>query len=203
MFDVMTSPAVAVRLRNTVTYAGLGLGLAAMAAAGRGHQGSAGALVALAVIADTFDGRFARRFSRRDGREDASIGAELDSLCDACTFGVAPVICTVIANTGVPSGPALWVAGGLYVASAVTRLAFYNATHMTTPGFIGLPVPVAALVWSSALCVTRQPLALAAVLVVAAAAMVAPWRIARPTGAGLAAFVLWPVFVGLVHFAYP
>jgi CDP-diacylglycerol--serine O-phosphatidyltransferase len=199
----MTSPGAAIRLRNALTYAGLGLGLAAMAAAGRGHLAAAGALIALAVIADTFDGRFARRFSRPDDHQESAMGLELDSLCDACTFGVAPVVCTMITTTHLTSSAAMWIAGGMYVAAAVTRLAFYNTTHFTTPGFIGLPVPVAALLWSSVLCITRQPLALAVVLVAAAWAMVAPWRIRRPTGAGLAVFVLWPVLVGFFHFAYP
>jgi CDP-diacylglycerol--serine O-phosphatidyltransferase len=207
MCGAMTAPAAAIRLRNGLTYAGLGLGLAAMAAAGRGHLPAAGALIALAVIADTFDGRFARRFSRHDDGQESAIGAELDSLCDACTFGVAPVVCTLFSATrgatDITGAAAMWIAGSLYVAAAVTRLAFYNATHLTIPGFIGLPVPVAALVWSSVLCMTQQPLALTVVLVTAACAMVAPWRIGRPTGAGLALFVLWPVLVGFLHFAYP
>jgi hypothetical protein len=64
-------------------------------------------------------------------------------------------------------------------------------------------VPVAALLWSSVLCMTRQPAALALVLLAAAGAMVAPWTIRRPTGPRLAVFVLWPLVVGLLHFAYP
>ena len=95
--------------------------------------------------------------------------------------------------------------GSLYLAAAVTRLAFYNVTHDDVHGFIGLPAPVAALVWSSALCVTGSRLALAAVLVGAAVAMIAPWRHPRarpaPRLAGLRA--LAGCVVGLLHFAYP
>jgi CDP-diacylglycerol--serine O-phosphatidyltransferase len=199
MFVAMASPTAAIRFRNALTYGGLGLGIAAMAAAASRHRGAAGALIALAVIADTFDGRFARRFSRNSQGQDAAIGTQLDSLCDACTFGVAPVVCTIAVTSPGTAGPALWIAGAFYVAAAVTRLAFYNVTRLEIEGFVGLPVPVAALAWSSVLWATLQPTALAVVLLGAAIAMVAPWTIRRPAGAALAAFVLWPIVLGCLH----
>ena len=195
----MRSPARAFHPRNILTYAGLLLGCGAGSAALLGHIGAAGALVALAVIADTFDGRFARLFPTR-GLEPA-IGVELDSLCDACTFGMAPVISTAVLAVHAHSGVLIWVAGFFYLMAALTRLAFYNVTHDGLPGFVGIPVPVAALIWSSTLCFTSNPNALALALVSTGTAMIAPLPIPRPAGAGLLLFALWPVAVAAGHVA--
>jgi hypothetical protein len=54
-----------------------------------GHLGAAGALVALAVIATV---RWPFRTSVPARGLEPAIGVELGSLCDACTFGMAPVI---------------------------------------------------------------------------------------------------------------
>jgi CDP-diacylglycerol--serine O-phosphatidyltransferase len=194
----MTSPLRAFHPRNAVTYAALLLGTSAVAAALLGHTSTAGAFVAVAVIADTFDGRFARLFPANELQP--AIGVELDSLCDSCTFGMAPVICTAAISSGNSAAPWIWLAGFLYLFSAVTRLAFYNVTHASVRGFVGLPVPVAALVWSSALCFTSSPTVLATVLVAGAIAMVGPWPIPRPTGAGLLLFALWPLGVVVTSF---
>jgi CDP-diacylglycerol---serine O-phosphatidyltransferase len=190
---VTISPARAFRLRNAVTYAGLLLGMSATVAALNGEPATAGALIAMAVVADTFDGRFARVFTSDPTEE--RLGVELDSLSDACTFGVAPVVCTVALAASGAAGALCWAGGFLYLTSAVTRLAFYNVTHDGVDGFIGLPAPVAALVWASALCFTDSSHVLAGVLAGAGVAMVAPWRIPRPAGAGLLVFALWPIVV--------
>ena len=64
--------------------------LVPVAARATGNWSAAGLLLALAVVADTFDGRFARRFARTD--DQARVGVEIDSLSDALTFGLAPVM---------------------------------------------------------------------------------------------------------------
>ena len=195
----MTSPACGFHPRNALTYAGLLLGLAAIAAAVSGRPAAAGALIALAAIADTFDGRFARLFPADAGQ--VGLGAELDSLCDACTFGVAPVVCTAALAGAPPAIAWCWGTGCLYLGAAVTRLAFFNVSHERVQGFIGLPVPVAALLWSSVLCFTNRPIALAGVLAAAGVAMIAPVRIPRPTGARLLLFATWPIAVAAAHVA--
>ena len=193
------SPAGNFHPRNALTYAGLLLGLAAIAAAISGHPAAAGALIALAAIADTFDGRFAGLFSADAAQ--AGFGAELDSLCDACTFGLAPVVCTAALAGTAPSIGWCWGAGCLYLGAAVTRLAFYNVTHQRLQGFIGLPAPVAALLWSSGLCFTDRPTVLAGVLAATGVAMVSPLRIPRPAGAGILLFASWPLAVAAAHIA--
>ena len=79
---------------NLLTYASLLASIAAIACAGLALPGVAGALIALAVILDTFDGRFARMFARSG--DQRAIGGQLDSLADAVSFGLAPAMCMVM-----------------------------------------------------------------------------------------------------------
>lgn len=211
----MASPADPFDRRNLLTYVSLLCGVGAVAAASAGRAWAAGLAIAVAVIADTFDGRFARRFGS-DPRRNA-LGTELDSLADAIAFGIAPPLCSVLLlNAGLgPVGVALWIAVFVHAACAVTRLAAFNvgtgesapiqhplvvsAFRRNSSGFIGIPVPLAALIWSTALLVQPSAAVTLGMILATAAAMVVPIRIPRPTGAGLAVFVLWPLAVALLH----
>jgi CDP-diacylglycerol--serine O-phosphatidyltransferase len=194
-----TSPISVIHISNAVTYLSLLMGVGSIAAALSGSAEAAGALIAAAAIADTFDGRFARRFARSP--ELVSMGVQLDSLADAVTFGIAPVIVAGVLFR--PAGGAAkwlwWAAAFVYVACALTRLGFYNISQAETGGFVGLPTPVAALFWSTMFLLNTGPVALALVSVTTAVAMIAPLRIERPSGLGLAVFVLWPVVLLVGH----
>jgi phosphatidylserine synthase len=189
------SPASAIDASNALTYGSLFAGMCALAAALQGNAAACGALLAGAVVFDTFDGRFARRVRRRRTPKgttaSAEIGTQLDSLVDAVTFGLVPVVCaTVLFHV---SG-AIWFGSMfLYVACAVTRLGYFNITHENTDGFIGLPAPVAALLWSSLFLFEPAASLVTAVAITAAMAMIAPMPVPRPTGPALAMFVSWPV----------
>jgi CDP-diacylglycerol--serine O-phosphatidyltransferase len=157
--------------------------------------------MAVAVIADTFDGAFARLFRRT--LEQRSFGAELDSLADAAAFGAVPAVC--LAALIPPSASpvvesAWWLAAIAYAACAITRLGFFNL-HDTGDSFVGLPVPVAALIVASALLFHPGWLASLVVFAACAAAMVAPVRVPRPSGAGLAVFASWPATLVVLHVA--
>ena len=193
------SPLAAFHRANAVTYLSLTCAIAAIAGASRGHAPVAGALIAVSVIADTFDGRFARLFARSE--MDRQLGVQLDSLSDAIAFGVAPALCmTLLASAGsTPAQLAWWAAVILFAACAITRLSFYNVTHEETPGFVGLPAPVAALVWSTLLLGHPDAVTSVAVLMGAAVAMVLPIPVPRPKGVALTLFVLWPIVVALAH----
>jgi CDP-diacylglycerol--serine O-phosphatidyltransferase len=195
--------------RNLLTYVSLLCGIGALAAARGGNAPLAGLAVALAVIADTFDGRFARRFGPDPQRR--ALGVELDSLADAIAFGIAPPLCAGLL-LNVPPGPAqvaLWAATFVYAACAITRLASYNVSVQSgsfrlqaeepLKGFIGVPVPIAALIWSSALLVHPSTAATTILIVITAAAMVLPLRLPKPTGVGLGLFVMWPLAVAVLH----
>ena len=188
---------------NLLTYGSLLACVAAIAAAMQGNRGAAGALIAAAVILDTFDGRFARSFRRSPTQRE--LGGHLDSLVDAVAFGLAPAICmTALRSTSTPGELSLrdlvwWTSVFGFVACAVSRLAFYNVIHENTEGFVGLPAPVAALVWATVLLLNPSIYTSAAVFTVTAAAMVLPLSIPRPRGVGFAAFVCWPLIVIVAH----
>jgi phosphatidylserine synthase len=98
----MRAPLHDLHASNLLTYGSLAAAVTAMAAsAGLSNTALAGCALALAAIMDAFDGRFARLF-RRSLRQ-AQLGRELDSLVDAVTFGVAPVV--VISTRFPADGP--------------------------------------------------------------------------------------------------
>lgn len=195
------SPLDAFHVANALTYSSLVGGLGAIAAAAGGRASLTGALIAASVIADTLDGTFARLFTRSS--DERALGAHLDSLADAITFGAAPAVCMMLLapRPGSPSEPLLWIAIVMFAASAITRLAFFNVTHEFVDGFVGLPAPIAALIWSSSLLVHPAPATSAVVLVCLAAAMVLPFHLPRPRGIALALFALWPLAVTIAHTA--
>jgi CDP-diacylglycerol---serine O-phosphatidyltransferase len=195
-----TSPAACFHPANLLTYASLACGVAALAAAAHGSAAGAGSLVAGSVMWDTFDGRFARRFRRSPDQQ--AFGAYLDSLSDAIAFGIVPPACVVLllSASGAPALTAgWWLAAGAYAACAITRLGFYHLPQPDPGGFVGLPVPVAALVWATTLLLHPGWGWSAMGFAALAIAMVAPLRIPRPAGAGLALFALWPVVVIGLH----
>ena len=193
------NPLCAFHVANSLTYLSLICGVAAVGSAAAGKAPLAGALIAGSVFADTFDGTFARRFSR--SRAQCEIGVQLDSLSDAIAFGATPALCmTLLASR--ESGQmqlAWWIAVAAFSVCAITRLAFYNVTHDETAGFVVLPAPVAALLWSSALLAHPGPWTSTVILMATAAAMVLPLRIPRPRGVALAVFAVWPVTVIAAH----
>lgn len=197
----MASPSDAFDRRNLLTYLSLLCGLVAIAAAGGGHAHLAGFAVTLGVIADTFDGRFARLFGSDPGRR--ALGVQLDSLADAIAFGIAPPLsAALLLNAGTDAaGLLLWGAAFTHAACGITRLASYNVNAMDGPsgGFIGIPVPLAALIWATAVLVQPAAAVTIGLILATAAAMVLPIRIPRPTGAGLALFTCWPLAVAILH----
>jgi CDP-diacylglycerol--serine O-phosphatidyltransferase len=100
----------------------------------------AGLCIFAAMIFDTLDGGAARWM-----RQTSRFGSELDSLCDAVSFGVAPAL-IVIQITDDYHARILWAIAALFMSCALLRLARYNVE--TSPDsqewFSGLPSPAAA-----------------------------------------------------------
>lgn len=97
--------------------------------------------IVLAAVADFFDGFFARLL-----HEHHPIGADLDSLSDQVSFGVAPAMLVIFSLLG--NAP-LWLAclpAAIPVATAL-RLAKFNIDTRQTSGFLGMPVPANAIFW--------------------------------------------------------
>ncbi|HMP17504.1 MAG TPA: CDP-diacylglycerol--serine O-phosphatidyltransferase [Gemmatales bacterium] len=106
----------------------------------------AGWLLFLAMLFDVLDGYLARR-----ANQASQFGAELDSLCDAVSFGAAPAIFLVqlgdYANSDLARKLSYMIAL-LYVSCAILRLARFNVTTALDAKshryFQGLPSPAAA-----------------------------------------------------------
>jgi CDP-diacylglycerol--serine O-phosphatidyltransferase len=196
----MSAAARYIHPSNAVTYLSILAGLMAIVAArDAGSWSLAGALIAVSAAADTLDGRFARLFPRDE--QQRRFGVELDSLADALTFGLVPVVALyVLLEFQSTAARVAWIAAALfYVVSAVTRLGYYDLHHGETAGFVGLPTTVAGLVWSSAFLLQPSVSLSTAVLVGCGIAMVSAVPIPRPRGLGLLAFGGWAAVLVVLH----
>lgn len=133
-------------LPSAVTVLALCLGLSSVKFALDGELGTSYALIAAAAVLDAVDGRIARLLD-----VSSRIGAELDSLADAISFGVAPAI--VLYLTVLEGSRAGWVVALVFVVCTVLRLARYNnlLDDDTQPPyakefFTGVPSPSGAMV---------------------------------------------------------
>ena len=103
-----------------------------------------GWLIFLAMVFDALDGHVARL-----SRSTSDFGAQLDSLCDLVTFGVAPAFLLVklCPKFAYLHREAVWVIAASFAACAALRLARFNVEtgdedeHLY---FSGLPSPAAA-----------------------------------------------------------
>ena len=104
----------------------------------------AGALILLAMLFDAIDGQVARIT-----RGTSDFGAQLDSLCDLVSFGLAPAIllvkmCPDFTNL---HSEAIWSVAALFACCAALRLARFNVEmdmEDDHTSFVGLPTPAAA-----------------------------------------------------------
>lgn len=97
--------------------------------------------ILLAAVADFFDGFVARLM-----HESHPIGADLDSLSDQVSFGVAPAMLLAFSLRGAAPGWLMWAPAVLPVATAL-RLAKFNVDTRQSTGFLGMPVPANAMFW--------------------------------------------------------
>lgn len=128
-------------LPSAFTLGNLFFGLYAIVAAARGDFQWAAWFVVFAAILDMLDGRIAR-FTRTGSR----FGAELDSLVDAISFGVAPAF--VLYHLFLADQSWAWILSFGYVTAAVIRLARFNVEQggEAKRAFHGLPSPTAGMI---------------------------------------------------------
>ncbi len=141
-------------LPNMFTLAALFAGFYAVVQAVSGHFEQAAIAIFVALVLDGLDGRVARLTHTQ-----SAFGAELDSLSDMVSFGVAPALVVYVwalkdfaAMKTVPLlGPWLstklgWIAAFVYCACAALRLARFNTNIDVVDKrfFQGLPSPAAA-----------------------------------------------------------
>ena len=132
-------------LPNLFTSAALFAGFYAIIAAINLDFAAAGLAIFAGQLLDGVDGRVARLTNTQ-----SKFGQEFDSLSDMVTFGVAPAM--IMFNWClVGLGKLGWAIAFLYVASAATRLARFNAQADTADNryFTGLASPPAATLVAS------------------------------------------------------
>jgi len=155
------------RIPDLLTTANLGCGVASILLASQGQLTIACGLIFLAAVFDVFDGLAARALGG-----GTPLGAQLDSLADMVSFGVAPAFIAATdpwkaieshrhyvdaimvdrrGSGGLLGDPlVLSVLTALVIAVASCwRLAKFNIDTRQSTGFLGLPTPANALFWAS------------------------------------------------------
>lgn len=139
-----TTPGVRL-LPNAITVLALCAGLSAVQFALTGQHGLAIGAIGIAAILDGLDGRIARLLDAT-----SKMGAELDSLADAISFGVAPALVLYIWLAD--ASRLGWGAALIFAVCMVLRLARFN-TLVDSPEqpryagefFVGVPAPAGGL----------------------------------------------------------
>lgn len=132
---------VVIVVPSLFTLFNLFFGIWSMVLATRGEFYRAGWFIVFAGILDTLDGRVARLSGT-----GTRFGAELDSLVDIVSFGVAPAFLMYQVEFA-GAGPAAWIFCYFYIMAAAIRLARFNVTQAgrAKTHFIGLPSPAAGM----------------------------------------------------------
>ena len=150
-------PAHRIALPASVTLAGLFCGMLSMSWAADRPYAACCAIIAAGLF-DMIDGRVARMANAR-----SSFGAEIDSLADIVSFGVAPAWLSyqwALAEPGA-TGIDWWLLFGfVFAACSAVRLARFNVGAAADTGptifFGGLPTPAGALFVTTVIMVAHE-----------------------------------------------
>ena len=142
-------PAAPSMIPNVITLLALACGLMAIRESITGRFGLVLIFIVAQSILDACDGRVARLLN-----STSPMGAQLDSLCDAIGFGVAPALVTYMMIRQQANSHFItlaWFAALLYTACIVLRLARFNVDHddeeipdYEKEFFTGVPAPAAS-----------------------------------------------------------
>ena len=133
---------VVVVLPSAFTLGNLFFGFWAIVSAFNGNFRWAGWFIVFAGILDMLDGRVARLSGT-----GTKFGAELDSLVDVISFGVAPALLIYFLDFS-NAGRFAWILCYIYVTAVALRLARYNVLSAGKPStgwFTGMPSPSAGM----------------------------------------------------------
>ncbi len=130
---------------SVLTLMGLCSGITAIRFAIAGEWKAAVIGIIFAMVFDMLDGRAARFLGA-----DTPFGAQLDSLADLVSFGVAPGVLVFLWSLS-SMGNAGWIAALIFCICSAIRLARFNVQSVRDEGssehnpyFTGLPTPAAA-----------------------------------------------------------
>ena len=128
-------------LVNACTLASLMLGINAIFVAMAGEARVAAILLIACVVFDGLDGALARKLGVA-----SPFGAQMDSLADMCSFGLAAPVVVYASMAGSAPTAAAAVAAALVAACAAIRLARFNVSPKDGRFFCGVPTTMAAAV---------------------------------------------------------
>ena len=133
---------VVVVMPSAFTLGNLFFGFWAIVSAFNGNFRWAGWFIVFAGILDMLDGRVARLSGT-----GTRFGAELDSLVDVISFGVAPALLMYFLDFS-SAGRFAWILCYIYVVAVALRLARFNVLSAGKPStgwFTGMPSPSAGM----------------------------------------------------------
>jgi CDP-diacylglycerol---serine O-phosphatidyltransferase len=143
-------------LPNAITVLAMCAGLSSVQFALAAQWQAAIAAIAVAAVLDSLDGRIARMLDAT-----SKMGAELDSLADAISFGVAPAL--VLYVWQFQGNRVGWVVALVFAVCIILRLARFNTLlddneqpPYTKEFFVGVPSPAGGLAALMPLIVTLQ-----------------------------------------------
>lgn len=145
---------VVVVMPSAFTLGNLFFGFWAIVSASQGNFLWAGWFVMFAGVLDMLDGRLARKVNA-----GTRFGAELDSLVDVISFGVAPAVIMYFLEFST-AGRFGWVICYIYVVAVAVRLARYNILSHDKPhsnSFTGLPSPSAGMTLATYFAFSQTP----------------------------------------------
>lgn len=133
-----------------LTYLSLVSAVGGMMQASQNRFSAAIACLLFSGICDAFDGAVARTKKNRT-QDEQSFGIQIDSLCDAVSFGVFPVVLCYHLGMNGPMGVTILI---LYCLCGIVRLAFFNVLEakrqQTESGsnkmYRGLPITSSAII---------------------------------------------------------
>ncbi|MQA94208.1 MAG: phosphatidylserine synthase [Streptosporangiales bacterium] len=141
----------------------------------------------VAAVCDLFDGKVARRYG------GSRMGAELDNLADAISFGFAPAFFVI--TWGVFAGDrdaGLSVIAAVAVLLAVVvRLARFATQPPGQTYFTGLPAPLGAMTVVAIVLLSPPPVAGVPAIIFVAWLMVSRLEYPKPSGNLAAAVLVW------------
>jgi len=136
------------------TLGNLFLGFWAIVLTLKGAFAEAAPLIFLAAVCDMLDGRIARLTGTT-----SEFGAELDSLADVVSFGVAPGILVLAWGFGTVPRPG-WLVAFLFAMCGTLRLARFNVQRSVVDSrfFVGLPIPAGAWQLAALVNCVKEPI---------------------------------------------
>nr|WP_307248839.1 CDP-alcohol phosphatidyltransferase family protein [Catenuloplanes indicus] len=139
---------IAFAVVNACTLASIFLGLSAVFLAMRDDVQTAALCLIACVLFDGLDGALARKLG-----VSSPFGAQMDSLADMCSFGLAAPIVVYASLAGSVSTVAAGLACALVAGCAAIRLARFNVSPKDGRFFCGVPTTMAAAVLAIAVLI--------------------------------------------------